>query len=138
MAKKQMTERSYVPTSGRLKLKGHSIRKQIVMNVVGAVSRISGQHIEPRQKVRHVVDDNELAGENSIRKLPESEYEDEIGDKVEETNVTAPQDTSPDTEKYNEKEDRLFIFPPPSYRKRDRQLRVLMSRYVFYHRSAPT
>ncbi len=31
-------------------------------------------------------------------------------------------------EQYNELEDRLFILPPPSFRKRDRQLRVLMSR----------
>jgi hypothetical protein len=33
-----------------------------------------------------------------------------------------------DDEQYNEHEDRLFIFPPPKFRKQDRQLRVLMSR----------
>jgi hypothetical protein len=31
-------------------------------------------------------------------------------------------------DQYNEHEDRLFMFPPPNFRKRDRQLRVLMSR----------
>jgi hypothetical protein len=107
------------------------------MNVVGAVSRISGKHIEPRQKTRHVVDDDELSRKNGTHKLQESEDENAIGDKVEETIVTPPKDTDPDTEKYNEPEDRLFIFPPPSYRKRDRQLRVLMSRYVILS-PAPT
>jgi hypothetical protein len=93
---------------------------------VGAASRISSHRNLTQQKSIPAVEESMKKYGNE--RLQESEDEDENGDKVEETMPAAIADTSLETEKYNEDEDRLFIFPPTSYRKSDRQLRVLMSR----------
>ncbi len=88
------------------------------MNVVGAASR---GHRNERQKLCSTIDDDDesarKSGEHSLEGSVKGDVD--FGEKVENAH----------TEKYNEDEDRLFTFPPPSYRKRDRQLRVLMSRY---------
>ncbi len=46
------------------------------------------------------------------------------------TTTHAPHDPKQNKVKYNGDEDRLFVIPPLELRKSDREIRVLMSRYM--------
>jgi hypothetical protein len=89
-----------------------------------AIARLSR-----RRKEDQNLDDNSTEAENIPDQFDQDHYHTSIA-AASSLEIVSDRESADDksSELYNELEDRLFIFPPPKFRKQDRQLRVLMSR----------